>query len=196
MGGIGGMVGVVVLAFLYAKLSGTKKNLAQRDEHKQESRQRWQGDKSAVKTKLFNSAPDSDQEMGEAMAMFEEVRNRGHTIWVIDNVGNVKQNVEEVASFLQGGDPEAFPLQLIVRAKDDRTITLRAGKSGMQTDSEGNVTSVTEPAKAAGVQEGWKIVAINGNEFTPTLLSGMSGSSRKWPYDVKFSATHDAKFGA
>merc|ERR1712190_609118 len=169
---------------LYSKLCGTKKNLQRADEQKQESRQRWQEDKSAVKTKVFTTAPENEQDMSELAGIFETAKS--HNICVIDNVGNVKRDVEEIATLMQGGDPEAFPLQLIVRAKDDRTVTLRAGKSGMQTDSEGKVTSVAEPAKSAGVQEGWKIVAITGNEFTPKLLSEMSG--RSWPYDVKFAA--------
>merc|ERR1712217_922816 len=180
--GIGGMVGLLVLAFLYSKLCGTKKNLQQADEQKQESRQRWQGDKTAVKTKVFNTPLENEQDMSEVAGIFETAKS--HNICVIDNVGNIKRDVEEIAALMQSGDPEVFPLQVVVRAKDDRTVTLRAGKSGMQTDSEGTVTSVTEPAKTGGVQEGWKILAINGNEFTPKLLSEMCGSSRKWPYDV------------
>merc|ERR1712186_225834 len=112
--------------------------------------------------------------MSELAGIFETAKS--HNICVIDNVGNVNRDLAEIATLMQGGDPEAFPLQLVVRAKDDRTITLRGGKSGMQTDSEGKVTNVTEPAKGAGVQEGWKIMTINGQEFSSKLLAEMSSS--------------------
>jgi len=192
----GGMVALLVLAFLYSKLCGTKKNLQQVDEQRQESRQRWQANKDgAVMTKVFEVPPETENEMGAVAGICDDCNKHGHQICVIDNLGNVKRDLQEVALLLQGHDPEAYPLQLVMRAKNDRTVTLRPGKSGMQTDGDGKVTNVTEPAKAAGVQEGWKIMTINGQEFSSKLLAEMSSSSRRWPYDLKFSAS-DAQFGA
>merc|ERR1712046_532166 len=124
--GVGAMVGGVVLALLYAKLCGTKKNLAKQDEQKTESRQRWAANKDrAVFSKVYEVPPSSDKDMGELFGIIDQVNTQGHSVCLIDNVGNIKKDKDSVANLMQGGDHEAFPVQLVVRAKTDKTITLR-----------------------------------------------------------------------